>query len=228
MADFNEEVARVHLRYILKGVDPQTTSVKQIRGELAEAMGIDLTDHKETVKQLVVEAFHSNSNGLSLTSATASPIPKPSGAVPDIGIKSSKITGITRAKPKAKAKKKKSKPKAKAKAKGKPTKQRTKIVYVDSNGEPIKRQATGGLAKKMQPSETLAEVLGSSELVGRAEVVKRMWEIIRERNLQNPSDRREILCDDTLKKLFGVDKVTIFGMNKYLSKHLKDPDQLTG
>lgn len=32
-------------------------------------------------------------------------------------------------------------------------------------------------------------------------------------------DKREILCDANLKKVFEVDSVTMFGMNKLLSKH---------
>jgi upstream activation factor subunit UAF30 len=38
--------------------------------------------------------------------------------------------------------------------------------------------------------------------------------------LQNPKDRREILCDASLKKLFGVKKVNMFQMQKLLSPHI--------
>ena len=44
---------------------------------------------------------------------------------------------------------------------------------------------------------------------------------IKANNLQNPEDRREILADDTLRKVFGKDKVTMFEMNKHLARHLK-------
>ena len=39
-------------------------------------------------------------------------------------------------------------------------------------------------------------------------------------NLQNPENRREILADDKLRKVFGKDKVTMFEMNKHLAQHL--------
>ena len=52
-------------------------------------------------------------------------------------------------------------------------------------------------------------------------MVSKVWEYIREKNLQNPDDRREILADDKLKAVFGKDKVTMFEMNKYLAQHLK-------
>jgi chromatin remodeling complex protein RSC6 len=54
----------------------------------------------------------------------------------------------------------------------------------------------------------------------RGEVVSKIWEYIRSHNLQNPENRREILADNTLRKVFGTDKVTMFEMNKHLSRHL--------
>jgi SWIB/MDM2 domain len=48
-----------------------------------------------------------------------------------------------------------------------------------------------------------------------------LWEYIRSHNLQNPENRREILADDKLRKVFGKDKVTMFEMNKHLAGHLK-------
>lgn len=51
-------------------------------------------------------------------------------------------------------------------------------------------------------------------------VVKRMWNYIRENDLQEPSNRRNINCDDTLRELFGVDKIDMFQMNKALAKHI--------
>jgi upstream activation factor subunit UAF30 len=47
------------------------------------------------------------------------------------------------------------------------------------------------------------------------------WGYIKSHNLQNPENRREILADDKLRKVFGKDKVTMFEMNKHLAQHLK-------
>jgi SWIB/MDM2 domain len=38
---------------------------------------------------------------------------------------------------------------------------------------------------------------------------------------QKPENRREILADDKLRKVFGKGKVTMFEMNKYLAQHLR-------
>ena len=44
---------------------------------------------------------------------------------------------------------------------------------------------------------------------------------IRTHNLQNPANKREILTDAALKKVFGRDNCTMFEMNKHLAQHLK-------
>ena len=76
------------------------------------------------------------------------------------------------------------------------------------------------LQKPLQLSEELAAVIGSGPLP-RGQVVSKIWEYIRSHNLQNPENRREIVADDQLRRVFGKDKVTMFEMNKHLAGHLK-------
>jgi chromatin remodeling complex protein RSC6 len=81
--------------------------------------------------------------------------------------------------------------------------------------------AKGGLQRPVTPSADLAAITGSDPLP-RSQVVSKMWDHIRKNNLQNPANKREILADDKLKKVFGgKDKVSMFEMNKHLSNHLK-------
>ena len=72
-------------------------------------------------------------------------------------------------------------------------------------------------ANDARASRTIS--VGSSPLP-RSEVVSKVWDHIRKNNLQNPNNKREILADDKLRKVFGTDKCTMFEMNKHLSKHL--------
>ena len=65
--------------------------------------------------------------------------------------------------------------------------------------------------KPLQPSKELAAVVGPGAL-SRAEAVSKVWGYIRAHNLRNQENRREILADDTLSKVFGKDKVTMFEM----------------
>jgi len=50
--------------------------------------------------------------------------------------------------------------------------------------------------------------------------MKKIWEYIKEHNLQNPENKRNILADDKLKTVFGgKGEVTMFEMSKLLSAH---------
>lgn len=79
--------------------------------------------------------------------------------------------------------------------------------------------ARGGFAKEYILSESLSVVVGVDKL-SRPQVVKRLWEYIRGHELQNPSNRREIMCDDNMRAVFGTEKVDMFRMNKVLGRHL--------
>lgn len=82
------------------------------------------------------------------------------------------------------------------------------------------RKAGGGLARPVTPSADLAAIVGKDPLP-RSEVVSKVWDHIRKNKLQNPENKREIVADDKLKKIFGKDRCTMFEMNKHLSGHLK-------
>jgi upstream activation factor subunit UAF30 len=82
------------------------------------------------------------------------------------------------------------------------------------------RNVNPALQKPLQLSKELAAVVGSDPLP-RTAVVSRVWDYIKQHDLQNPKNRREILADDKLKPIFGKDKVTMFEMNRYLAQHLK-------
>lgn len=76
------------------------------------------------------------------------------------------------------------------------------------------------LQQPLKPSADLAKIVGDDPLP-RGQVVSKVWEYIKQNNLQNPENRREILADDKLEPIFGKKKVTMFEMNKHLAAHLK-------
>lgn len=77
-----------------------------------------------------------------------------------------------------------------------------------------------GIHAPVQPSKELGAIVGNDKLP-RSQVISKVWEYIKAKELQNPDNKREILADDNLKKVFGKDKATMFEMNKYISQHLK-------
>ena len=82
--------------------------------------------------------------------------------------------------------------------------------------EPKKRKPGKGGGSAL--STEMAEFLGVTELP-RPQVVKALWEYIRKHGLQDPADKRKILLDDRLEKLF-TPPMTMFNMNKQLSRHV--------
>ena len=78
---------------------------------------------------------------------------------------------------------------------------------------------TSGFMKALKPSAQLAAVIGPNA-VPRTEVTKLLWAYIKEHNLQNPQNKRNILCDTKLKAVMGKDEVTMFEMTGLVGKHL--------
>mmetsp|Transcript_13101 Transcript_13101/g.15004 ORF Transcript_13101/g.15004 Transcript_13101/m.15004 type:complete len:316 (-) Transcript_13101:48-995(-) len=84
--------------------------------------------------------------------------------------------------------------------------------------DPNKPKVLNAFTRPIQISEELSSFLGQ-EKASRSEVVKKLWQYIKENELQNPEDKREINCDQKLKSLLGEDKVTAFSINKLIQKH---------
>jgi len=83
-----------------------------------------------------------------------------------------------------------------------------------------KRKANAAFMKPVQPSDDLAAIVGSTP-IPRTEVTKKLWAYIKENNLQDPQNKRNINADDKLKKVFGGKAtVNMFEMTKLVSKHL--------
>ncbi|KAL0094686.1 SWIB/MDM2 domain-containing protein [Phycomyces blakesleeanus] len=89
----------------------------------------------------------------------------------------------------------------------------------DANAPPKPKRKTG-LNKPLIPSPALSAVLGGDTELSRPEIVKKLWFYIKSNELQDPVDRRFILCDHKLRSLFGQDRINSFRMNRDLSAHL--------
>lgn len=67
----------------------------------------------------------------------------------------------------------------------------------------------GGLTAVKNISPELAAFFGRGNQMSRTEIVKLLWEYIREHDLQNPENKREILLDEEMKKVFGDRKSVV-------------------
>jgi len=79
----------------------------------------------------------------------------------------------------------------------------------------------GAFMAPLTPDAALAAVVGKDPLP-RTEVTKKIWDYIRQNNLQDPNDKRTIRADAKLKAVFdGRDSVTMFELTKHVNAHLK-------
>ncbi|XVF13767.1 hypothetical protein REPUB_Repub08aG0235800 [Reevesia pubescens] len=79
--------------------------------------------------------------------------------------------------------------------------------------------SASGLMRVMPVSPQLGKFLGASE-ASRTDALKKTWDYIKLHKLQNPANKKEILCDEKLKMIFaGKNTVGMFEITKLLSPH---------
>lgn len=76
----------------------------------------------------------------------------------------------------------------------------------------------------MQPvniSNDLAAVVGAGPLP-RTEIIKKLWAYIKKNKCQDTKNKRNIIPDEKLAKVFGSkNPIDMFQMTKMVSKHIK-------
>ncbi|XVE99970.1 hypothetical protein REPUB_Repub03eG0245800 [Reevesia pubescens] len=94
------------------------------------------------------------------------------------------------------------------------------LIAVSKASSASASNASGkGFMKAMPVSPQLGKFLGASE-ASRTDALKKTWDYIKLHNLQNPANKKEILCDEKLKTIFaGKDTVGMFEITKLLSPH---------
>jgi upstream activation factor subunit UAF30 len=93
-----------------------------------------------------------------------------------------------------------------------------------------KNNTNSGFLKPVKISQDMAKFTGwkSDDLKSRVDVTKFICNYIRENNLQNPEDRRQILADKKLSKLLDYQQddkpLTYYRIQTYMKKHFTNPD----
>lgn len=82
------------------------------------------------------------------------------------------------------------------------------------------RKANPALLAPKQLSPELEAVAGKGPMP-TGQVVKGIWDYVKKHNLQNPQNKRNILCDAKLKAVFGKDEITMFEIGGGIQKHMK-------
>ena len=96
-----------------------------------------------------------------------------------------------------------------------------------SDGSP---RPLSGFARPTEISDALAKFLGEKKgtLLARTDVTKRITTYIKNHDLQNPENKRQINADAPLRKLLGLssaDVLTFFNLQKFMKVHFLKKDQ---
>ena len=110
----------------------------------------------------------------------------------------------------------------------------TKVLNKKANGKRARKPRDpnapkSGFAKEGPVSDEMRKFLGmkKDELISRTDVTKRIHEYCKSKNLQNPSDKRQIKPDASLRKLLKINKdddLTFFNLQKYMKVHFPNKD----
>jgi len=85
-----------------------------------------------------------------------------------------------------------------------------------------KDKKNSAFMKPVQVSHDLAEVVGKGPMP-RTEVAKKLWEYIKKHKLQDQKNKRNIVPDQKLSKIFGSQEpIDMFKMTSKVSKHLSE------
>jgi upstream activation factor subunit UAF30 len=92
---------------------------------------------------------------------------------------------------------------------------------MEQSTKPTGRKGNSALAKPVQPDEKLSAIVGSEPLP-RTEITKRIWDYIKQHQLQDAKNKQRINADDKLRPVFdGRDQVSMFEMTKLISGHMR-------
>ncbi|KAG2629558.1 upstream activation factor subunit spp27-like [Panicum virgatum] len=85
-----------------------------------------------------------------------------------------------------------------------------------------KKRAASGITKPKPISPELREFVGGAAELPRTEAIKLVWAHIKGNNLQDPNNKKIIICDDKLKKIFGGrDRVGFLEISGLLNPHFQ-------
>lgn len=193
----SELLERLH--HVLRTSDLDTATAATVRRKIEQDLGIDLSDRKPYIRQqidLYLQSHYTNDN-------TEGDVEESENAK----VEESGNCGTASEEGDDHQEEEES------------DAEKTKIDSKHDNSTPNVKKRGRGFSKPCALSPQLQKFIGEPEMA-RTEVVKKIWAYIKEKDLQNPTDKRKIICDEMLHDIFRVKSINMFKMNKALSKHI--------
>ncbi|EDK41642.2 hypothetical protein PGUG_05740 [Meyerozyma guilliermondii ATCC 6260] len=173
---------------ILSVADLEKITVKKIRHALQELFSVDLQPNKKAINDVILNRYYDlvsrrSQENDSEEDRKAEIIKQDEIMAQKLqGEMSSRTPGRRKAAPKRKN-------------------------STTNNSGATKPPSKTGFNREMALSSQLQEVIGE-EKCSRPRVVKLLWAYIKDRDLQNPQDKRQINCDEKLTALFKKSKLS--------------------
>ncbi|CAH8329644.1 unnamed protein product [Eruca vesicaria subsp. sativa] len=96
------------------------------------------------------------------------------------------------------------------------------VTSATASSEPsstTKTREPRGIMKPRPVTPEMQDVVGES-VIPRTQALKRIWAYIKEHDLQDPQNKKVIICDEKLKKIFdGKDRVGFLEIAKLIGPH---------
>ncbi|KAL5285057.1 hypothetical protein ACFFRR_007036 [Megaselia abdita] len=190
---------------ILKNADLENMTSKKVRLELETEFDCKLISRKKEIDKMVVDFINSRAEDEE-DDEEPEPTPPP---------KKKKKAATSEEESQEEISSDEDKPRKRRAAKKEPKKAPRKKAEGSGKGK------GNGFTRPYTLSPELSALMGA-EALPRHEVVKKVWAIIKERNLYDPKNKQFAICDADLHKVMGVKRFRTFGMLKFLKPHFLD------
>ncbi|VDK83735.1 unnamed protein product [Litomosoides sigmodontis] len=211
-----DAVARQIQQY---GMDKLTSRI--IREKLKETFDIDFTDHKAAIDKITMDIIETNTMEKEKSEAS-----NKSDSESDDGVVFTDRTPRKKIKESRKRKSSESDAellevgqKRRRAATAKQTTKKRSKGNIESGSKPRRRKGPYNVYCAL--TEDLAAVCGK-RYMRRCDVIKAMWAYFRSNNLLDPKDKRYVLPDELLMKIFKR-RFLAFGLMKDLAPHIIEP-----
>ncbi|XP_068142383.1 uncharacterized protein Non2 [Drosophila tropicalis] len=246
MSDISSDELRREIQAVLKNADLATISAKRVREQVEGKLNCSLLSRKKEFDRIVMEVINEQQDEEDDEDDEKDP-----DADPDDESEPSEEEDPSSSEEDTKKKKPAQKKRPQPTKHKAPAKKKRKTLSADDSGTesdagsdsdyevakkpPAKKKAaksgggggsgsgrkSTGFTRAYNLSPELSALMGADSLP-RHEVVKKVWAIIKERDLYDPKNKQFAICDDELMKIMNIRRFRTFGMLKHLKPHFLD------
>lgn len=101
-------------------------------------------------------------------------------------------------------------------------------TFIASATDARQKRRMPAVMRAVVPAPELLQFTVEDRAQPRSEILRSMMKYVKAKNLQDPDNKRIIHCDKNLKSVLGVEQCTFIEINRYLSPHVRKPEDIGG